>query len=49
MGYIAIKIDQDIYEQQLAFCQYALIARIILAKGESPWKLDDLKRKLTSV
>ena len=46
-GYIAIKIDQQIYDQQLQRCQHALIARIVLAKGESPWKLPDLKHKLT--
>ena len=42
-GYIAIKINQQLYEQQLAVCQHALIARIVLSKGESPWKLADLK------
>ncbi|XP_050223701.1 uncharacterized protein LOC126673551 [Mercurialis annua] len=48
-GFIAIKINQTVYEQQLLLCKNALIARIVLAKGESPWKLFDLKKKLTSV
>ncbi|XP_050217387.1 uncharacterized protein LOC126668218 [Mercurialis annua] len=48
-GYIAITINQEVYEQQIAMCQNALIARIILYKGESPWKLVELKKKLTEV
>ena len=42
-GFIAIKVDQDIYEQHLSLYKHALIARLILAKGEKPWKLTDLK------
>ncbi|XP_050222820.1 uncharacterized protein LOC126672913 [Mercurialis annua] len=30
-------------------CQNALIGRIILSKGESPWKLVDLRKKLTDI
>ena len=48
-GYIAIKIDQEVYEQQLAICQYALIARIVYSKGDKPWKLEELKPKLLLV
>ncbi|XP_050211774.1 uncharacterized protein LOC126661935 [Mercurialis annua] len=48
-GFIDIKIDQKVYDQQIAMCQNALIARIILSKGESPWKLIDLKKKLTDI
>ena len=38
-GFIAVKINQEMYEQQLALCKHALIARIVLSKGDSPWKL----------
>ena len=48
-GYIAIKINQQIYEQRLAMCENALIARLILSKGESPWKLVELKKKISTV
>ena len=48
-NYVAIKINQQIYEQQLALCQHALIAKIILARGETPWKLSELKEKLSKL
>ena len=48
-GYIAIKINQELYEQQFLVCKHALIARVILSKGETPWKLADLKRKISQI
>ena len=35
-GFIAIRINQQLYEKQLAACQHALIARIVLSKGDVP-------------
>lgn len=46
-GYISIKVDEDAYNVCIASCKNSLIRRLILAKGEMPWKLHDLKKKLT--
>ena len=48
-SYHAIKINNNIYQHRLALCQFFLIGRIILSKGDSPWKLVKLKERLASI
>ena len=44
-----VRINSEVYNKRLALCQYSLIARIILNKGDSPWTLVNLKHKLSSI
>ena len=43
---ICIKIDEDLYQQRLALCKPSMIGRIIQSRGETPWKINDLRMKL---
>lgn len=46
-GFILIRVDA--HNSKVNSCKNSLIGRLILAKGEEPWKLKDLKAKLTSL
>ncbi|KAK2638277.1 hypothetical protein Ddye_026072 [Dipteronia dyeriana] len=46
--YVAIKVNPKAYEERLKLCSYSLIGRVILSKGEEPWKVLTLKEKLQS-
>ncbi|KAK2658156.1 hypothetical protein Ddye_004689 [Dipteronia dyeriana] len=45
---VAIKVNPKAYEERLILCSYSLIGRVILSKGEEPWKVLALKEKLQS-
>ena len=41
-----MRIDEDIYKLRIALYQASLIGRVTQNKGDSPWKLVDLKVRL---
>ncbi|KAK0582022.1 hypothetical protein LWI29_020550 [Acer saccharum] len=47
--FVAIKVNPKAYEERLKLCSYSLIGRVILSKGEEPWKILALKEKLQSI
>ena len=44
-----IKINEEAYTERLRLCDNALIGQVVLPKGETPWKVVDLKEKLSSI
>ncbi|KAK2638453.1 hypothetical protein Ddye_026248 [Dipteronia dyeriana] len=46
--YVAIKVNPKAYEERLKLCSYSLIGRVVLLKGDEPWKVLALKEKLQS-
>ncbi|KAF3449551.1 hypothetical protein FNV43_RR10280 [Rhamnella rubrinervis] len=46
---VSIRVNDTAYKERVALCQFSLIARIVLSKGEKPWKLDDLHTKLQNI
>ena len=48
-SYQAVKINSELYQKRLALCQFSLIGRIVLSKGDTPWSLTNLKDKLSSI
>lgn len=46
---ISAKLNQQAFQERLNLCKFSLIARLILAKGDTPWKLASLKLKLSSL
>ncbi|KAK1592715.1 hypothetical protein Q3G72_029141 [Acer saccharum] len=48
-GYIVVQIDTVAYNSRLSLCKHSLINRLILSKGDIPWKHDELKVRLQSV
>ena len=48
-SYQAVKINSELYKKRLAICQFSLIGRVVLSKGDSPWTLVKLKEKLASL
>lgn len=44
-----IKIHSDLYKKRLDMCCYSVIGRIVLSKGDQPWKFLALKEKLSSI
>ncbi|PON42859.1 Endonuclease/exonuclease/phosphatase [Trema orientale] len=48
-NYICVEVNEAALLNQLELCQFSLIGRIFLSKGDSPWKLVDLKFKLQTV
>ncbi|KAK3229335.1 hypothetical protein Dsin_001216 [Dipteronia sinensis] len=47
--YVAVKVNPKAYEERLKLCSYSLIGRVVLSKGEEPWKILALKEKLQSI
>ena len=47
--YIAVKANPKAYEKWLKLYSYSLIGRVVLSKGEKPWKILALKEKLQSI
>ncbi|PON36543.1 hypothetical protein TorRG33x02_349140, partial [Trema orientale] len=48
-NYVCVKVNEQALKNRLDLCQYSLIGRIFLSKGDLPWKLSDLKFKLQSI
>lgn len=46
---VSISIDKNAYKERMELCQFSLIGRVVLAKGDKPWKLVELKDKLSSI
>lgn len=44
----SVQLNEKAYSERLTLCGHSLIARVILSKGEAPWKLQDLKMHLTA-
>ncbi|KAK3204286.1 hypothetical protein Dsin_018332 [Dipteronia sinensis] len=47
--YVAVKVNPKCYDERLKLCGYSLIGRVVLSKGEEPWKILALKEKLQSI
>lgn len=48
-GFTSVKIPQSLLERHIALCSNSLIRRLILQKGDSPYKLPQLKETLTTI
>ncbi|PON86016.1 Zinc knuckle CX2CX4HX4C [Trema orientale] len=48
-NYVCVKVNEQALKTHLDLCQFSLIGHIFLSKGDSPWKLADLKFKLQSI
>ena len=48
-SYHAVKINSDLYHKRLAICQFSLIGRVVLNKGDTPWKLANLRDRLAAI
>ena len=46
-GYVSVRVDPIAYQARLELCKNALIGRVVLSSGERPWKLVDLKVRLS--
>ncbi|KAI9182456.1 hypothetical protein LWI28_025575 [Acer negundo] len=46
-GYVSIQVDPIAYQARLELCRNALIGHMVLSSGEWPWKLVDLKARLS--
>ncbi|KAK3189466.1 hypothetical protein Dsin_029027 [Dipteronia sinensis] len=46
-GFVSVRVDLIAYESRLELCKDAFIVRVVLASGERPWKLVELKAKLS--
>ncbi|KAI9165572.1 hypothetical protein LWI28_016681 [Acer negundo] len=46
-GYVSVRVDPIAYQAHLELCRNALISRVVLSSGERPWKLVDLKARLS--
>ena len=47
--YVTVKVNPKAYEERLKLCSYSLIGRVVLSKGEEPWKILALKEKIQSI
>ena len=43
---IYTRIDEDLYQKRVRICQASLIGRLVLSKGDQPWKIEDLRARL---
>ncbi|KAK0591093.1 hypothetical protein LWI29_035565 [Acer saccharum] len=48
-GYVSFQVDPVAYQSRLDLCKNALIERVFLSSGERPWKLAELKAKLSTL
>ncbi|KAI9173452.1 hypothetical protein LWI28_001560 [Acer negundo] len=46
-GYVSVRMDPISYQARLVLCRNALIGCVVLSIGERPWKLMDLKARLS--
>lgn len=46
---ISVQLNEQAYKECLALYKHPLITRVILAKGEVPWKLNNLKATLSKI
>ena len=46
---ISIRINGEAYQKMIQLCQYALNGRLVLIKGDKPWKFSGLKDILQSL
>lgn len=45
-GNVIVEVDQKDYEQECRECQYDVIGRVVLQKGDKPYSTNELKTKL---
>lgn len=46
---VFVKINEDVYQQQLRKCKNSLLGRLLLRKGSQPMKLDQIKEALQAL
>lgn len=46
---VFVKINEDVYQQQLRKCKNCLLGRLLLRKGSQPMKLDQIKEALQAL
>lgn len=46
---VYVRINEEIYQQQIQACRTNLIGRLLLRKGTKPMKIEDLKQLLHSL
>ncbi|WCJ40592.1 hypothetical protein M5689_021506 [Euphorbia peplus] len=44
--YKSVKINPKAFEKRIQMCNFSLIGRLNLNKGDAPWKLDELYKSL---
>ena len=45
--FVSVRVDPVAYQSRIKVCKNALIGHVVLSSGERPWKLVDLKVKLS--
>lgn len=48
-GCISLSVNKKAYQERLNLCKHSLLGRVILTKGERPWKMIDLRKKLQEI
>ena len=48
-NYMAVQIDEDLYQSRLRQFSSSLIGRLILSKGDKPYAFNDLRSALYAV
>lgn len=48
-GFTSVKIPNGFIKKRIALYAHSLIGRLILQKGDNPYKLTDLKNTLTKI
>ncbi|KAF3455104.1 hypothetical protein FNV43_RR05552 [Rhamnella rubrinervis] len=48
-NFVLIKVNDNAYKERISLCQFSLIARVVLTKGDKSWKHDELYLKLQSI
>ncbi|KAF3443573.1 hypothetical protein FNV43_RR13260 [Rhamnella rubrinervis] len=41
-NFVSIRVNNNAYKERISLCQFSLIARVVLTKGDKPWKHDEL-------
>lgn len=47
--YYSVAVDDELYHQRIKACEASLIGRLILAKGDKPWRMVDLQQRLQDI
>ncbi|KAF3449842.1 hypothetical protein FNV43_RR05921 [Rhamnella rubrinervis] len=48
-NFVSIRVNDNAYKERISLCQFSLIARVVLTKGDKSWKHDELYLKLQSI
>lgn len=46
---MSVQLNKKSFSERFALCQFSLIARVVLSKGDQPWNNFDLNVKLAAI